>query len=239
MSTDSLLGFCKSVLDGARDRRETIQAFLTEYLSGDALKHLSEGRLFIPEDAIRREVMRIEEIASTLKTLHCDPESVLVELAGKSHGIAYEGQIRLRIRELTLTEARQTLVVHVDEESRPVGANMLGKIASLIGKVIINNLTGFALKNCDLGPYTSYDDRSKLITVRLNEIPNVKQLLEPRIASWNESVPLRLVGIEKAAHVPKGMELRLIVSPTLKTLRKGIPPAAKAAKGLLSRFKKP
>jgi hypothetical protein len=235
--TDKKLDLFAGAVAGVLDHSDTIQLLLRDYFNAEAVKHLSDRRLLISEDVIRSEVMRIEETANLLKELHCRDDGIVIELQGKHRGAAVEAQILLYIRKLVLTESTQTLKVHVTEEKRPVGKNFLGKIVCCIGTAVIGNFTGYALKNCDLGEYTSYDDQEKLVTVRLNELPNVQRLLEPQIASWKDSVPLRLVGVEEAVHVEKGVEMHLSVSPALGLVREGLSPAVEAAKGVLSWFK--
>jgi len=229
----------KNLAKGAVDHRDTIQLLLKDYFNTETVNHLSDRKLMISEDLIRNEVMHFEKAADVVKGLRCDPDGIIVELHGEKKGVAVEAQIRLNIRKLILTESTQMLVVHVAEEKRPVGANFLGKMVCWVGTAIVGNFTRYALQNCDLGEYTSYNDEEALVTVRLGELPNVRRLLEPQVRAWKDSVPLRLVGIEDAVHVNQGVELCLGVSPHLRLAQEGLSPAVGVAKEfLLSKFRR-
>lgn len=232
---DSFIGIAGGVLK----HRNTIQLILRDYFNKDILKSLSDSRLFVSEDIIRNEVMRIEKASDLVEELHCDPDGIVVKVHGKSYGAAVEAQVRLRIRRLILSESTQILVIEVTEQSSPAGKNFIGKIVCSVGTALIGNLTSYALKNGNLGEHACYDDREKAVTVRLNELPAMQRLLEPQVPSWKDSVPLRLVGVEDAVHVSKGVEMCLMVSPYLKIVQEGMSPAVGVAKEfLLSKYKR-
>jgi hypothetical protein len=189
---------------------------LLKYFSLDVIRHLADGRLPVSEEVIRSQVSRINEPGVVLKELHCRPDGLFSVVEVKKLGATLEAHIRLQLRRLLLTETTQTLVLHVTEEKSPVGKNLLGKVAGCIGTAFLGSLTNFALKNSDLGEYTDYDDRQKLITVSLGKISDVQPLLEPIHPSWENSVPLRWLGIEDATHMEGGVDLQLFVSQAAK-----------------------
>lgn len=173
-----------------------------------------------------------------LKELHCSAQGIVIGLEGEKRGVKLEAQVRLQIKELSLTESTQILLIQVIDEKRPTGRNLLGKIVCGVGATLVGDLTNFALKNCDLGDYIHYDDKQKLITVSLGAIPDVQRLLQPVHPSWKESAPLRFLDIKEGIHVSGGVELRLAVAPELWAAKEGLNSVAETAKGLLSCFTK-
>ena len=229
-----MLDLFKDAVGSALDHSDTIRLLLKDYFNAEAIRSVSDGRLLISEDVIRSELMHVEEMAAVMKELHCGQDGILILLEGKHHGLEIEAQIRLQILRLILTESTQTLVLHVTEAKRPLGKNLLGKIVCGVGNALIGNLTRYALKNCDLGEYTTYDEQKRLIEVRLDELPNVQRLLQPQVGSWKDSVPLRLLGVQEAIHVAEGVEMRLVVSPALRLAGERLSTVAEAAQGVLS-----
>jgi hypothetical protein len=197
------------------NRRETIETLLGD-INPEALKHLSEGKFLISEDLLRNEVMGLEKASEAVKSLDCRPEGVIVLAQGNFRGVALETQVCLNIRELILTESTQRLVVRVTLDKSD-GNTFL---RDLLVKALIRILIPRALKDCHLENLTDYDAAKKLVTVRLNELPEVESLLKPKILGLPQSVPLRWLGIKKAVHVDKGIEVHLEVSPALKQLMK-------------------
>ena len=215
MAFSDLFGAVVGKVSGALGHEEAATILLKDF-SLDVIRHLGDGRLPVTEDVVRSQVACINEPGVTLKELRCRPDGVFSVVEVKKLGANLEAHMCLQLRRLALTESTQTLVLHVTDEKSPVGKNLLGKMAASIGTAFLGSLTNFALKNSDLGPYTSYDDSQKLITVSLGKIPDLQPLLNPINPSWENSVPVRWVGIEGATHIEGGVALHLFVSQAAK-----------------------
>jgi hypothetical protein len=228
----------RQAISGILKHREAIWLLLKEYFNKEAIQAVSSGRLRVSEDVIRSELMHIDKVKAVIKEFHCDPDGMLIRVQPQRLGVKIDAQVRLRILELKVTESTQTLVLQVTEAAHPIGQNLLGKIVCGIGRALVGNLSTYALKNCDLGDYLSYSDHDKLITVRLDKIPNVRTLLTPRLPTWEDSVPLRLIGVENATHVDKAIEMSIVVSPALKLAGKTLAPVLDAGKRKVPWFSK-
>jgi hypothetical protein len=215
MAFSDLFGGIVDKISGVLEHKDTA-IMLLKYFNLDVIKHLADGRLLVSEDVIRSQMQILEEPGVVLKELQCRPDDFLLVLQVTKHGAALEVQMRLQIRKLVLTEAIQTLVLHITEEKSPVGKNFFGKVAGRIGNALVGSLTNYALKSTDLGEHTHYDEGQKLITVNLGKLPDLRPLLEPIDPSREDSVPLRWLGIENATHVAGGVELHLFVSQAAK-----------------------
>lgn len=166
MAFSDLFGGLVDKVSGALEHKDTA-IMLMKYFNIDVIKHLADGRLIVSEDVIRSRMQILEEPGVVLKELQCRLDDFLLVLQAKKLGAALEVQMRLQIRKLVLTEAIQTLVVHITEEKTPVGKNFVGKVAGLIGNALVGSLTNYALKSTDFGEHIHYDDDQKLITVNL------------------------------------------------------------------------
>lgn len=67
----------------------------------------------------------------------------------------------------------------------------------------------YAMERSELAKYADYDEASRRMRVRLGELEIVLQMLKPALPSWQDSVPLLLIGVENREHANGEIYLHL------------------------------
>lgn len=223
--TDNLKEHVRLVLEHS----DSLGHLLHDGFSPEALHHIQKGEFLVSQNALRVELERIEDLKPVLKSLRCSEDGIVIEFEGKRFWGKVAVQLHVRIEELKVTEEVQTLTLGIVDETR-AGQDLCGRILCGIGSVLVGSFTRYAIERSKLGKHAEFEDENRRMRISLGELEQVRALLEPKVPTWEGSVPLRLLAVDGCSHVEGGILVRLSLSPVVREWLERLPHSDKEEK---------
>ncbi len=152
---------------------------LDDYLSGSFLESLKSGRIFIRQNVLYPflETSINEEDDVSMTHAEFTSDHILLNLSVRKLGSQFDCPLKLTIISFEINKHKQQIVFE-PQCDKPIGHNLLGRIAVAIASGLISRILKEKISN--IGQSTSHtSEEGSYVCVDLSEIEQIKILLNP------------------------------------------------------------
>ncbi len=170
------------------------------------VESLTKGSILIPGETIRRELDKIvEEDGVKLKVCEFSSDGLHLLLQVEKRGLKLIIPLNIKLSRLAINGQEQKIEFSFDIE-RPVGENLLGKLATCIAKGIICQMVSDKITSNSLAVKSKFDPKHGKVVYDLSKLKQFHPL-KKELPILNKKA-LDIIQINDFKHLPSGIEIK-------------------------------